>query len=517
MPSVVIHRKKNGLAYAYSVESYWDKEKKAPRNRQVCLGRYNEETGEITPSKRSSRTEKRAASAPDVTASAKVFGPYLLLSKVSKEIGLTSAINRCFPDTHDMILSLAFFVTQKGLPLSRSELWSENHMHPYGQHMSSQRVSDLLKSITEDERQRFLSLWLKRLSEIEYLCYDITSISSYSEGNSYLRYGHNRDKDGLPQVNLAMLFGQSSGLPAYYRRLPGNITDVTTLKQTIETLDFLGKTKLQFILDRGFYSEGNLNALFSKRYRFVIAVPTNRLWVRSILDQYSGCITSPEYYSQVSDDEVLYMASHLHKWQGHRCYLHVFYNATRAAEDYDNLVKSLLIRRTELETGNTKEAYRDLYDRFFVVKNTPKRGLQVSFNEDEIAKYRRRYAGFFCILTNVKMPSAELLGIYRRKDVVENCFDDLKNALDLKRLRVHSSEAMDSRLFIQFISLILLSSVRAIAKTSEALRHSSPRDIMEALEAIVRITYSGRYGCAISEIAPFQKSILETFSLSLET
>jgi hypothetical protein len=37
-----IHRKPSGAAYLYAVESYWDKEKKQARNRQVCLGRLNE-------------------------------------------------------------------------------------------------------------------------------------------------------------------------------------------------------------------------------------------------------------------------------------------------------------------------------------------------------------------------------------------------------------------------------------------------------------------------------------------
>jgi len=47
MASTTIHRKKNGAAYVYSVTSYWDKEKKAPRNKQVCLGRLEEATGEL--------------------------------------------------------------------------------------------------------------------------------------------------------------------------------------------------------------------------------------------------------------------------------------------------------------------------------------------------------------------------------------------------------------------------------------------------------------------------------------
>ena len=49
MASRAVHRKKDGRAYVYSVESYWDKEKKAPRNKQVCLGRLDEATVEVIP------------------------------------------------------------------------------------------------------------------------------------------------------------------------------------------------------------------------------------------------------------------------------------------------------------------------------------------------------------------------------------------------------------------------------------------------------------------------------------
>jgi len=187
MPSTTIHRKKNGAAYVYSVKSYWDKEKKSPRNKQVCLGRLNEETGEVIPSKRKEHTVKRAAVAGEVTASTKVYGPNLLLMKLAKDTGLTTALQKSFPAIYKEISSLAFFLAQKGLALSRCEMWSESHEHPYVKAIRSQRVSELLQHITEDARQHFLSLWLKRLSEIELLCYDITSITSYATANEYIR------------------------------------------------------------------------------------------------------------------------------------------------------------------------------------------------------------------------------------------------------------------------------------------------------------------------------------------
>lgn len=515
-----IHRKANGAAYLYTVESYWDKEKKQARNKQVCLGRIDEKSGEVIPSKRKSHTEKNAAIDPNVVASTKVCGPYLLLNKLAKDTGLTAALKKSFPKAYEEILSLGFFIAQKGLALSRCDIWSVSHMHPFEKPIQSQRVSELLQQITENERQHFLSLWLKQLSENELLCYDITSISSYATANEYIRWGYNRDKEKLPQINLAMLFGQQSGMPAYYRRMPGNISDVITLENTINTLDFLGKVKLHFVLDRGFYSKNNVDMLLSKRYHFALMVPTGRKWVRNIIDQYYEAVSSPENYRQTGESEVLYMISRLYQWEGRRCYAHLYYNASRAAEDFDKLSKNLIRCKEELEAENPQESNKEFYERFFIVKRTPKRGLMIKYNDEEIQKYRKRYAGFSCILTNVKTDSGELLEVYRGKDIIENCFDDLKNSLDMKRLRIHSSATMDSRLLIQFIALILISRIRTIAsvaKQNKEMRFMTVREIMEAMECIVRITYSGRYGSTISEIAPLQREIVEAFGLQLDS
>ena len=41
--------KRSGITYVYSSESYWDKEKKAPRNRRTLIGKIDPETGEMVP------------------------------------------------------------------------------------------------------------------------------------------------------------------------------------------------------------------------------------------------------------------------------------------------------------------------------------------------------------------------------------------------------------------------------------------------------------------------------------
>ncbi|GHV48158.1 hypothetical protein FACS1894204_12240 [Synergistales bacterium] len=237
MSYTTIHTKKNGARYMYRVEGYWDKEKKAPRNKQVCLGRIDDKTGEVIPSNRKERAAKRAAVTPEVTARSTIIGPSLLLDKVAGDTGLSAVLKKSLPGQFLRIIALAYFLVQKGLPLSRCEIWSASNRHPYVETITSQSVSELLRSVTESERQTFFKTWMARMPESGNIFYDITSISSYSELNEYIKWGHNRDDEKMPQINLAMLFGQDSGLPLYYRRLPGSISDVSTLKTTVSSLD----------------------------------------------------------------------------------------------------------------------------------------------------------------------------------------------------------------------------------------------------------------------------------------
>ena len=521
MASITHHRnKKTGAIYRYAVESYWDKEKKSPRNKQVCLGRVDPETGELIPSKR--RRKKVAGTHPesspsDITARSRIVGPNMILEKITREYGVDSLLDTCFGKIATKMQSLVYFLVQKGLALSRVEQWSLATLHPVENYISSQEVSELLQQISEDDRQRFFSLWMARVLEDDYLCYDITSISSYAKSNEYTQWGYNRDGEPLEQINMAMLFGQTSRMPVYYRRLPGNITDVATLKTTVKSLDFLGGSSMHLVLDRGFYSKTNIDELYKRRHKFTIAIPIGRKWTEQIIDEHIDSIASPGKYLSLNKDEALYAATTLYKWgeNSHRLYVHVYYNAEQAAGNFDSFTRKLIALKEELESGSIIDNNEQLYERYFTVTETPKRGRKVAYNEDAIQKYRNRYSGFFCVASNKIKQADEALQVYRNKDIVENCFDDLKNQLDMKRLRVHSSKAMDSRLFLQFLALIYISKIRQTTKDYKKLKHLSVRDTMEIMETLSQIKLSNRRKKIRTEISPLQREILRAFDISL--
>jgi hypothetical protein len=60
MSLVKAKNKKSGITYVYESESYWDKEKKQPRNKRKLIGKIDDQTGEIVPTRGHSQADDPA-------------------------------------------------------------------------------------------------------------------------------------------------------------------------------------------------------------------------------------------------------------------------------------------------------------------------------------------------------------------------------------------------------------------------------------------------------------------------
>jgi len=229
-------------------------------------------------------------------------------------------------------------------------MWCKSHA-PSVECLTSQRITEILRSIAIDKKQTFFTKWMNKVLEDDFLCYDITSISSCGELNEYIKYGHNRDLEKLPQLNLAMLFGQKGRLPVYFERTPGNITDVTTLHNLLKTFKALEVKTLHYVMDKGFYSKKNVDELLAARDRFLLSVPLNNKWVQHAIDDIHQVIHGPEGYQKL-DDEILYVHSRLSPWgkDNRRCYLHLYYNAHARADAVDQFTEELVGYKKEVVT-----------------------------------------------------------------------------------------------------------------------------------------------------------------------
>lgn len=507
--------KKTGITYVYESTSYWDKVKKQPRTKQVCIGKLNKDSGEFIPSKRLNPAQA-AASDPKVTASAQIIGPNIILDTITKELGLDRLLQECSPKYHEQIKAMSYYLVHQGDALSHCESWCASHMPDIATTLTSQNISDILDTISVGTKQTFMSEWLLQNSQDDHLCYDITSISSYCDSNAYIRHGYNRDGDQLAQLNLAVVFGQNSALPLYFQEFPGSINDVKTLNNLLKTIKALSSKPLSYVMDKGFYSKSNIDNLLATNSKFIISVPLNNKWLQHAIDDV---YTKAEdiNYCQRMDQEVIFVHTRLYPWgdKKRRCYLHLYYNAVTRANAVIKLHADLLRYKEELESDNTITSHQEAYDEFFIIKTTPKRGKIISYNSHAINQYIKRYAGFYAILTNsVKYP-IEALQIYRDKDAVEKCFDDLKNHIDMKRLRMHTAKTVHGRLFVQFIALIYMSAVRKRLRETKLARQFTVRELLREMDTITKVTYSGKYRGIITELTKSQNKILDELKITL--
>ena len=197
----------NGTTYVYNSIGYWDKQKQQARHKRVCIGKKDPATGKLIPSKLF--TPPRAC---------RDYGVYYLLTHIAENLGLTHLLQDVFPELWQRILTCAFYEVSEKRPLYLCASWTESTQTESHEILSSQRISDLLKEIGGQEQKRldFFRTWARHRGEQEYIAFDITSISSYSQLIEAVEYGYNRDGEDLPQINLGMLFGQTSLLPVFY-------------------------------------------------------------------------------------------------------------------------------------------------------------------------------------------------------------------------------------------------------------------------------------------------------------
>lgn len=524
MSLVYLKNKKNGVTYVYESTGYWNKEKQQARNHRKCIGKLDSTTGKLIPSKKDENDIDSFATRP-VAYKRSFYGATYLFDAIGDKLGITEDLKICFPTTYKQILSIAYYLIMEDRnPMSRFTKWTLTHAHPFGNNIPSQRISELLGCIEEDAKQKFFLLQGKRRLEEEYLAYDTTSISSYSKSLKQVKYGMNKEHDPLPQINLALLFGESSRLPVYYRKLPGNISDVKTIGNMLADIDFLKIDKVKLVMDRGFYSEANVNELYKKHYKFLMGAKISLKFIKNKLDEVRSTMVSRSHYSSKSG---IYYDSFLMDWSyretkkrsgatikdTRRLYLHIYYNDQHATDDKIAFNKLLDMLEEELMSGKRNLEHEKLYTKYYEIKETLVRGISLTPKQDAILDTEKNY-GYFALISNGVKNPLDALEIYRSKDVIEKAFGNLKERLNMRRTSVSSEENLDGKLFIQFVALIFLSYIKKTMSDNELFKNYTIQELLDELDIIECFKESGHLQ-RIGEMTKKQMNLYKCLGVTL--
>ncbi|MEH2948227.1 hypothetical protein [Sporofaciens sp. JLR.KK001] len=191
-----------------------------------------------------------------------------------------------------------------------------------------------------------------------------------------------------------------------------------------------------------------------------------------------------------------------------------YHDIFKAASDERNFDHTLHCCYEELMAGRHVKEHASYYDKFFLIHKTPIRGIRVDYNEEAISKHKRNHIGWFVLVSNHIKDTTKALEVYRSKDAVEKCFDDLKNDLDMKRLRIHSAAAMEGRIFIQFIALLITTRLKQVMNEAGWYKNHDLQKVISEMKTVRSVSINGTRKKYTTELTPFQKDIYELYGLT---
>jgi len=516
MPEKRITYKKapNGTVYAYHTVRAYRNKRGQPTSEVVAIGKKDTVTGKLIPNSRYFEIYQRTTppKQPEQSPSRiQNCGNIAALEEIAKQTGLSAVLKMCFPQKWEQMMACASYMVCEGNVMMYIDNWFDETRVNFSNRLDDIACSKLFASITEEERREFFITWIKHRSEQEYIVYDVTSISTYSDNIDIAEWGYNRDRDALPQINLGMYYGVTTEMPVYYTLYSGSIPDKSYLEFMMADTRDLGIINVCFVIDRGFITEDNLIYLRELGFSFITAMPGNLLETISIIDQNKWSVRKTA--NRISEYE-LYGQQRSIELYGLELHAHIYYDPEKQAVDEKELYAKIDKLRDALEKMNRSKRVTKKYKDYFLIDNDDKSKLEFELNTDKVDEKRER-AGIFVLLSNKKeLNSYDVLKIYRNRDVIEKNFDQFKNHLDFKRMRTHWAKTTSGKMFIGFLALILRSYMLRLLKQSNDTKHLTFERVLLELRKIKAVTLSDMSE-VLMPLTKLQKTILSVLGVTI--
>jgi len=505
----IMVRRSGTYHYVYKIIRSYRNDKGQATSERISIGKLDEKSGLLLPNNNYwLYYEQDAIELLPSFDSIRSLGATFLITTILRSFQIEHILKATLgPERAAQVLTAATYMVCRGNIMEHILGWCEGYtLHETA--MSDRQASALFASITHDERMAFFKLWARKHPKDCYLAYDVTSFSSYAKGIEDTEWGYNRDGDKLPQINLGCYMGYESALPLFYVTYPGSIVDKSHMSYMMAYNDDLGIDDATFVMDKGFASTVNIRYMHSKQLPYILSVTVRHKATKDAIDKVRDTILSMKQRI----GQGVY-ADHVRGFfYGELSNMHIYYDpglAEAHRADLYRTVEAQKERLGQLEQLTKREAKR--YSAFFDIDLAKDGSFTLECSHPRIDEAAKN-AGFFCLLTSTGLDSAEVLNIYRRKDVIEKGFDDLKNHIDMKRLRTHNTHTTDGKLFCAFVALIAASHINARLGTFMRDNSMSKDSVIAELEKIKAVIVSADRRL-MNPITKTQRSILETFGL----
>lgn len=387
------------------------------------------------------------------------------------------------------------------------------------------KVSDFLHGLKPEQSVGFLNSWNKSKNKRQkiYLSYDSTNKNCQAGDIDLVECGNAKVDAGLPIFNYSVACDSANRTPLFYELYPGSLNDVSQLICMIDKAQGYGYRNIGFILDRGYFSKKNLAYMDQNGYSFLIMVKGMKDFIRGIIEENQGGFeNSRGKYVDRYDVYGTTVKRFLCEGDTKKRNFHIYYSDGKAYSEKQEIKQRIRRLKKYLDScvGKECEPFGPEIGKYFHL-NYEKDGKTLKLAEENTSAVEKELslAGYFAIVSSDNMTAREAIELYKSRDVSEKLFRSDKSYLGNKSMRVHSDEALSSKVFIQFIALILRSRIYTALKEKSEKMLKKPNYLtvpaaLKELEKIVMIRQLDGVYRLDHAVTASQKTILDAFGLN---
>lgn len=534
VPGKLVRKNRGGHTYIeYEYDRIYDSAKQYTYPKRASIGRVDpEDPTRMTPNENFLKYFPDADISEEIDRSERSpylnIGPYVVLQKIIRDSKLREILGE-YMDEKDtgFLLDLACYsiIEENNAGQYYPDYAYEHALFtPDMKIYTDSKVSDFFHKLKPEQSVGFLNSWnkLKNKRQKIYLSYDSTNKNCQAGDIDLLEYGNAKTDASLPIFNYSVACDSANREPLFYELYPGSLNDISQLTCMIDKAHGYGYRNIGFILDRGYFSKANLEYMEKNGYSFLIMVKGMKDFIREIVIENQGSFENSR--GKYIDRYDLYgttVRRLLYEGDAKKRNIHIYYSDGAYGEKQEIKQK---IRRLKKYldgcVGKECTTFGPEIMKYFYL-NFEKDGKTLKLAEENTSAVEKELSlsGYFAIVSSENMTAREAIELYKSRDASEKLFRSDKSYLGNKSMRVYSDEALSSKVFIQFIALILRSKIYIALKEKSEKMLKRPNYLtvpaaLKELEKIVMIRQLDGVYRLDHAVTATQKTILDAFGLN---
>lgn len=391
-------------------------------------------------------------------------------------------------DINSLIQALLSYKLTENLSISKASLWINRDdvlKHFKLKEFEEKTLFRVLEIIGENREEIMSGIQDKLFLVYEFehtnINMDWTSLVLHGTKAKLARYGFSKDhRPDKQQINIGVSeLAKPINVPIGLTVKEGNVPDVIHFKDTYKQVRNRLKQGSLVTFDKGGHSQDNLNLIKDDKMKFLTAKKLNKSDDKRIKDfdkKKAKLIDSKKgiyglKFVNPSSIDYFYFSEKLEKE-------HLETKKRKALKKFEE-AKEL---QNALDKGKPLPKKYQIKNELVDITYSFQTKLK-ELSEEEAKKLIKKAQingreGFFCLKSSENLTLAEALETYRKKDSIEKIFHSLKNEIEIKPVRVWSTNSIYGALIIGYLAQLFISLIRYDHKE---LKHTSTKFIKKSL------------------------------------